>query len=66
MFYECFFCNHPFEDNAIAKGYVHFIGKYLICTNCLAELRDALDASSVKEMEEDVEVLEHTNNILLV
>jgi len=66
MYHECFFCNHSFEDYAIAKGYVHIIGKYLICQSCLAELRDALEADIAKKVEEDVEAVEQTKNVFLI
>ncbi|KXS44519.1 MAG: hypothetical protein AWU59_456 [Methanolobus sp. T82-4] len=59
MFHECFFCDRQFGYEAIEKGYLRKVGSYLLCANCLADLKDAMGSSVVEEVNEDQEIDSH-------
>ncbi|MDW7733417.1 MAG: hypothetical protein SCH66_13450 [Methanolobus sp.] len=65
MFNECFFCGQSFGYEALDERYLHRVGRYLVCYNCITELGDALRLSIIIE-KEDTEVESYTKNIFAV
>ena len=55
MFYGCSLCDHSFAFDAVEKGYLHRVGKLLICEICIAELGEALGLDIKKETVSDVD-----------
>ncbi len=49
----------------MGNGFLHKIGKFILCKNCEVELRDALGFNIVKEKAQNPEVENHTKYIFV-
>jgi len=48
MFHACILCGESYGYTPLEDGFLHMVGKHLICNNCLSDLKKAMGILDIR------------------